>query len=425
MNVTYTKSGTMAYQLHTIETKQFKKAVVRVNFRNKMDKESITYRSLLCEVLLESSKKYPSLRDMNLKVEDLYDASVAYNQSQIGSDIVTSFELTFLSDKYTEIGNGKNAITFLSDILFDPNVDNEKFNHDSFEKCKAFLKEKISAVQDNPNYLANKGFFETIFKGTELQYIGPGYLEDLEKIDENSLYEYYKKMIHSDTVDIFVCSDMSSDMIEELVKQSFPINTVKRKLSPMFVEHKKFRKRSRMTTDRKEQLKQSVLIVGALVENMTDFERNYVGSLYNYILGGGSNSLLFQEVREKNSLCYVIHSNLAKVMQLLTIRSGIDASNYKKAITVIKKQLKKMQTGDFDEQHIENFKMVFRSSREEMQDSVYSLINFYQAHEYTNMDLNEVALKEIEKLNKEMVMDFAKKIHLDTIYFLEGGNIRE
>lgn len=425
MNVTYTKSGTMAYQLHTIETKQFKKAVVRVNFRNKMDKESITYRSLLCEVLLESSKKYPSLRDMNLKVEDLYDASVAYNQSQIGSDMVTSFELTYLSDGYTEVGNGKNAITFLSDILFDPNVTDEKFDHDSFFKCKEFLKEKISSVQDNPNYLANKGFFETILKGTELQYVGPGYLEDLEKIDEHSLYEYYKKMIHSDTVDIFVCSDMTALETEKVIKETFPINTIKRKLSPMMVEHSKFRKRCRITNDSKDQLKQSVLIVGALVENMTDFERNYVSSLYNYILGGGSNSLLFQEVREKNSLCYVIHSNLAKAMQLLTIRSGIDASNYKKAVTVIKKQLKRMQEGDFDSGHIENFKMVFRSSREEMQDSVYSMINFYQAHEYTGMDLNEVALKEIEKLNKEMVMDFADKIHLDTIYLLEGGSKSE
>lgn len=420
--MTYTKGGTMAYQLHTIETKQFKKAVVRVNFRNKLDKESITYRSLLCEVLLESSKKYPSLRDMNLKVEDLYDASISYNQSQIGSDILTSFELTYLSDRYTEVGNGEAAIAFLNDILFDPNVDEEAFEQNSFEKCKEFLREKISSVQDDPNYLAHKGFCETMFKDTTLQYVGPGYLEELEKIDEHNLYEYYKTMIHSDTVDIFVCSDMNAEKTEMIIKKYFPINTVKRKLSPMFIQHKKFRKRCRIAIDNQEHLKQSILIVGALVENMTDFERNYVSSLYNYILGGGSNSLLFQEVREKNSFCYAVHSNLAKAMQILTIQSGIDASNYKKALTVIKKQLKNMQMGNFDEQHIENFKMVFRSSREEMQDSVYSMINFYQAHEYTKMDLNEVALKEIEKLTKEMVMDFADKIHLDTIYLLEGGS---
>lgn len=423
--MTYTKSGTMAYQLHTIETKQFKKAVVRVNFRNKLDKESITYRSLLCEILLESSKKYPTLRDMNLKAEDLYDASISYNQSQIGMDMITSFELTYLSDRYTEVGNGKEAIAFLSDILFSPNVKDDQFDHESFENCKAFLKEKIASVQDDPRYLSQKGFFGTIFKNSVLQYVGPGYLEDLEKIDEHSLYEYYKKMINSDTIDIFVCSDMKAEQVDKIIKQFFPINTIKRKLSPMTVHHSKYRKRCRIVTEKKEDLKQSTLMIGALVEDMTDFERNYVSSLYNYILGGGSNSLLFQEVREKNSLCYAIQSNLAKVVQLLMIQSGIDASSYKKAVTVIKKQLKAIREGDFDEQQIENFKMVFRSSREEMQDSVYSIINFYQAHEYTNMDLNDVALKEIEKLNKEMVIDFADKIHLDTIYLLEGGQNHE
>jgi predicted Zn-dependent peptidase len=49
---------------------------------------------------------------------------------------------------------------------------------------------------------------------------------------------------------------------------------------------------------------QSVLAIACPIEKISPYERDYPLVLANLILGGGADSKLFQEVREKNSLCY-------------------------------------------------------------------------------------------------------------------------
>ena len=44
-----------------------------------------------------------------------------------------------------------------------------------------------------------------------------------------------------------------------------------------------------------------------------DYERNYPLTLFSIILGGGTNSKLFRNVREKNSLCYYIYSTVNSI----------------------------------------------------------------------------------------------------------------
>ena len=45
---------------------------------------------------------------------------------------------------------------------------------------------------------------------------------------------------------------------------------------------------------------QSKLSIACRCNDLSDYERNYVITLYNVILGGGCDSKLFKEVREKN-----------------------------------------------------------------------------------------------------------------------------
>ena len=57
---------------------------------------------------------------------------------------------------------------------------------------------------------------------------------------------------------------------------------------------------------------------------------------YNFILGGDSDSLLFKNVREKNSLCYSISSSFKPLNKFLIISSGINPDSFKKAYRLIR-----------------------------------------------------------------------------------------
>ena len=137
-------------------------------------------------------------------------------------------------------------------------------------------------------------------------------------------------------------------------------------------------------------------------------------------MSGGPDSKLFKNVREKNSLCYNVKSNISKIFNLMIITAGIDAKNYKKTVSLIKKELKNMEKGDFSEEEINSAKAIYNSSILSMQDSPYNLIGVYKAKEYLNLDPIEVRIEEIKKVSKEDIVKLSKKIKMDTIFLLEG-----
>ena len=138
------------------------------------------------------------------------------------------------------------------------------------------------------------------------------------------------------------------------------------------------------------------------------------------ILGGSSESKLFRNVREKNSLCYYISSNSNKIDNLLFITSGIAKSNMKKVVSLVKKELKNIQNGKITEDEIEKAKVKYISLVEEMYDYPSQIISYYYASEILNSDLPEERKKMVEKVTKEDIISVSKKIYIDTIYLLGG-----
>ena len=70
---------------------------------------------------------------------------------------------------------------------------------------------------------------------------------------------------------------------------------------------------------------------------MNYHELNHVLRVYNTILGTMNDSILFNIVREENSLCYTIGSYVSKYNPSLTIYAGINKDNYDKTIELVKK----------------------------------------------------------------------------------------
>ena len=128
------------YNLHIINTDKFKRNVISVNFKEKVKKEDLTIRNLLSSVLLKSTKKYPDERSMNIASEELYNIGYSSGNAIYGNYTIMSFEITFLDTKYTSPDLIKESVEFLSEILFNPNVNNNRFDEKSFELSKDEIK---------------------------------------------------------------------------------------------------------------------------------------------------------------------------------------------------------------------------------------------------------------------------------------------
>ena len=81
--------------------------------------------------------------------------------------------------------------------------------------------------------------------------------------------------------------------------------------------------------------------------------------------------------------------------------------------------------GYFDDEDMKKAISTYLNSYESVLDSPGGIVNNYVTSEYLGFDLIDERTNNIQKVTKEMIINFAKKIHLDTIFLLQGGDSNE
>ena len=413
----YQKYKNNAYNLHLINTDKFKTIMVKINFKKKVNKEDTTHRNLLTKVLLNSNKTYKTKREIEIATEDLYNLSISATSYLSGNYIITSFNGFFLNEKYTEEKMNEKSLNFILDFILNPDVKKNEFT--TFDLAYRLVEDEINTIKDSPKSYSNIRLLEEMDENNPLSFNPIGYLEDLENIKNKDLYKYYLRCLNSDLIDIFVIGDINKDETKKLINKVFSINTLKKPGDNHFIKHTKIRKVAQTIKEQKP-LKQAKVAIGLKIDKLTDFEKKYVMSIYSFILGGGPDSKLFKNIREKHSLCYSISCTYRPVSNLLLINAGIDSDKFKKCLNLIKKELANMTKGRFDDSDLQAAKTTYVNSLKEIEDSPSSIITTFESHEYLNFDLLEERMGNIANVTKNDIIKVGKKIHLDTIFLLEG-----
>lgn len=412
-----------SYKLHIIKTTKFKTTTVEINFRRPAKKEEITMRNLLKTVLLSSNMHFKTERELIKETENLYDLKLISSNARIGNYSNLSFKVRFLNEQYTEKSMNEYSISFLMDIIFKPNITDNHFNDEEVKKAKNKLEKSIKNLSDNKlKYTLIKLLETTTNKA--YSYNSYGYLEDLERIDSKKLYEYYQSILKDDLVDIFIVGDVDSNEIKKIFKQNFKSNTFKKDKKDILVEELVPRKRLKKVVEQDE-ANQSQLTLLCAINNLTEFERKYVLLVYNEILGGSSNSLLFDTVREKNSYAYYVNSNIKAYDNIMMIYSGIESGNSNNVLKLIKKTLNDIEKGKFNTKNLESAKETLVASIKASTDSPAGIINTYYAKILVNSDDYEERITKIKQVSREDIINISKKITLHTMYLLEGTNKEE
>ncbi len=415
----YIKKEQGAYNLHIIKTDLYKTIAVKIFFREKVKKENITKRNFLSRIMMLSTNDYKSKIDLTKALQNLYAAYISSTNRRLGNYLDTSFSLRVLNDKYTEEGNFKKSMELLASIIFNPKVENNAFCDQEFNIIHEEYKGDLnSIVEDKMTYAMLRGLECT--SDSVVGYRSIGYLEDLEKITKEDLYKYYQDMINHNYVDIFILGDVNEEEIIELCKNVFPFKTFKNAKEKALVTELKLSK-SKIVKE-KTNAEQDNLVISLTLNKLTDYERNYPLSLLNTVIGGGTDSLLFKEVREKNSLAYTISSTPNKLDNLIIIRGGITKGKSMEAVKIIKKIIRELSSGKLSDEVLDKAKEYYTSALDDIIESAFQIIESYYMIELLGVDDIETKRKKMLKVTKDEVIAVAKKLKLNTIYVLEGKN---
>ena len=128
---------------------------------------------------------------------------------------------------------------------------------------------------------------------------------------------------------------------------------------------------------------------------------------------------MFQNVREKAHLAYVASSSYLKHKNNIFINCGIEIGNYEKALELIRKQIEDMKNGDFTDEDVENAKKGILAAIQTIDDEQDTTISYYFGQELSDTQISIEDYKErIQKVQKQDIIEIAKKVKINTIYFL-------
>ncbi len=409
------------YKLHIINTDRFKTISLSINIRFDDENGDEKYFSLLSRLLLNTSYKYKTKRDINIGCAKIYDPTYSVNVLVSGMENMLTLRANFCNEKYTEKGMNEESIKYLLDILFKPKIINDGFDEKVFNIQKKKVIENLNSIRDYPNDYASARVDEIMqikdYKEKSIAQL----IKSISELTPQDLYKFYLKVLNKGSLDITLCGNVNPLEIKDIFERnvSFPGKYVDRN----HICHQKLFNDKPNIIIEKSNNTQSNLIVGCKFDALTDFERNYVFILFSWILGGGVNSLLNQTVREKNSLCYYIYTLKYHLFDVIRIISGIDGENFDKTYNLILKEIENMKKGKFSLELFNSVKQIYYNSLIEIEDCNDWLVENFNAYLFIGCDKLEDRKKMMEKVTRQDVINLANKIHIDTVYLLEGeGN---
>ena len=183
--------------LHNINTNKFKTNLYAVFLATPLNRENVTKNALLTAVLRRGTKNIESQVLISKKLEEMYGASFDCGIEKTGDNHIIKFYLETINEAFLPEKEelDKKCIELLFDIILNPLVQNDGFKPEYLESEKKKLKQIIEGKIDNKRTYSFERCVEEMFKDEPYGLYKFGYVEDLEKITPQNLYQYYKESV--------------------------------------------------------------------------------------------------------------------------------------------------------------------------------------------------------------------------------------
>lgn len=407
--------------LYYIEDKKYKTVSASVFISRKVKKDEVTKTALLSNVLKRGTNNLKNMKEINRHLENLYGAVYDIGVFKNGDIHTLMLEISYLSKQYADENIETNCTDLIIDFLFNPRCENGAFVKSYVDSEKVNLKDEIESIINDKKAYADHRCKEEMFKGKSEGIRALGNVADLDEINEVNLYEHYKNIIFSSPINIFIVGDADVEKI---------VSRFKEKLSSFEFNAKDVKSETVITpagevkyiTD-KMNVNQGKLAIGLKTEVDAKSPLYYPLVVGNSIFGSGAHSKLFNNVREKLSLCYYAASRIDKFTGSMLVSSGIEFKNFEKAKNEIFVQLDAVKNGDFTEEELDIAKEYLINANTAALDNPFSL----KVYHYENLLLDkstsiDEANEKISKVTKEDIISAFKNINADVVYFLSGNN---
>ncbi len=397
-----------------IKTDKFKSVTVKLFFKRPVTKERFVTARMLNEILARTCNRYKTRKELLTKVLENYNCSYNFDFRKIGNYIINTYSFSSLEDNYTENGNLKNVIDLFYEVIFNPNAKDGKFAEEEFELIKKKCISKIKSKMENARKYAVELLFKQMDETGALSIDMD--LDILNSINSEDLYKAYQDMINNSEVELIIIGNVGKDtkifdkLLSNVTNNNYGISLI----SPV-----KGKEKIENNIKKYDGI-QSIFTAGLTLNNLSEFERSFVVSMFNFIFGGSCSSRLFTVVREKNSLAYFCYSNYAKSYDVIYIYAGIEAKDYNKTLELTKQVLQGMN--NITEEELDRAKESFLMTIKESMDYESSYVDLYYNRKLYGEPLPEEMIDNLLKVTVDDVLQIFNKIKITDTFLLKGDS---
>ncbi len=411
--------------LNIIDSDKFKTNLLKINFTIPLSKEKAPYASLLPSVLRRGCAKYPTMTELNRRLEYLYAASIGGTSAKIGENQIITFDASFLRNEF--VPDGTDLLSLVCDImteyLFAPFLSEGKFLSQYVESEKKNLCDRIEAEINNKGAYANKRLFEIMCEDEPYAVSPLGTVDSVNAINSKSLTDFYFGDFANAPIEVFFVGVCDKDALCEMLRTK--LSPYARKALPYTASLVKESAAKTKRVCEEMPVNQGKLAMGFRTGASTAKRNVEKFLVFNEIFGASPTSKLFENVREKMSLCYYCSSRFISQKGIMNIASGVKVGDEVAAEKEIMRQLCAMKNGDFSENDMLEAKMSLTNSYISCYDDANRLSFWYLARIISgaeNATIEEI-IKKINAVSKEDITEIANTVTLDTVYFLKGTNL--
>ncbi len=405
-----------------LPTTKFKTTTITLKFMAPLDSQTMTARSILSKVLVRATKQWPSDKDFNRHLSHLYGAYVNSFVSKFKDKHVITISLELVNERYLKDQTPlfEKGLELLKEMIYNPLISDNKFDETFVAQEKSLLSKKLNAMIDNKSQISFLNLLKYMFGEQPYRHLATGQVEYIADITSENLYHTYQSMLKNDYCAVYVVGNVDEQQVKSQIQTYFNINPFSFELSqstPIGQDHN-----TPQVIVETDDVDQAKLNMGFKLPAKYGDPEYFAMIVFNVMFGGDPSSVLFNEVREKQSLAYSIHSQIDAKNGFLFVLSGVSTDKYEIAKKTIVSEFEKFQQGDFEEEKIALAKKVILSQRQESHDRAKSIIEIMNNNILLDEPMSEESyISGIQNVNKSDIQQLAQATTLDTIYILTKG----
>ena len=406
--------------LRCCRDERFKQGCLSLQFLRPMCREEAALNALLPAVLLRGCKSAPDMRSITLRLDDLYGASTGALVRRTGDIQSTGLSCGFIDDRFTLEGDSVFApmLSFLEEILLDPVTEKGVFRADYVASEKQNLIWTLESQRNDKRSYANNQLLKQLCKEDSYGIPRLGEIPDVEAITPESLYAHYRKVLEESPVHVFYVGSADAQTVADALRPMLS-RLAKNPITPPAqtgLTAGEFTRREE-TLD----VAQGKLCMG-FVTPMTLRDPAYAAiQVCNTIFGAGMTSKLFMQVREKMSLCYDIGSGFHGSKGILTVSAGIEFEKEEIVREEILHQLQEILDGNVTDLELAAAKEALLSMLRSYHDSPGAIEGYYASAAISGIGMDTAQfMAAVEAVTLENVVEAAKTLQLQSVYFLRG-----